>query len=118
MLDVPFSYSILQNVCIYNVYTQFDSGNFDVVDSTDPNRDKCGSGARISASRYNYGYQVKRQDVIYAIWDGSGRFEYILEGADSESFHVIKQYRYAKDRNAVYYHQTAICYPLYLRDSR
>ena len=60
-----------------------------------------------------YGYVVKREEVVHAIWDGSSRAERIIEGADSKSFEVINpthssRDKYAKDKNSVYYFQEVI----------
>ena len=60
------------------------------------------------ASCGHFGYEVKRQTVIHAIWDGSHRVERPLPGADAETFTVLKPYRYAKDKHAVYHYQSVI----------
>lgn len=60
------------------------------------------------ASCGHVGYEVKRQKVIHAIWDGSHRVERPLPGADTETFTVLKPYRYAKDKHSVYHEQSII----------
>ncbi len=54
------------------------------------------------------GYEVKRQKVIHAIWDGSRRVERPLPRADADTFTVLRPHRYARDKHAVYYYQSVI----------
>ncbi|MGJ8586411.1 MAG: DKNYY domain-containing protein [Marinosulfonomonas sp.] len=64
--------------------------------------------ASLLSSCGHFGYEVKHHKVVHAIWDGSGRVERPLKGADAETFTVLKPHHYAKDKHAVYHRQSVI----------